>query len=280
LSRPSSAIFGYESLHFCLLALVELKEVDGQLPKTQLRRFRAARRQQMERAPAFDWGDIPENERVVIGDAQSALERLGNLVAQLRSSYELVEHCRTLIPTPPAQFDGLEGLRKRAEASRKYRPWEEMAYRNGALVIYDFFQTVQIMNSFRKKSDWLQSITDDAILKESNVLFATHFPTFGEIRNAAAHDGENLVTRRGLEHNALRGGLDFQGFKIDTDLVGLSGTIINGHYTWTVDGKIVSYILNADTVRNLENVAKKRWKAFAAGDVEFRHRERREREGW
>lgn len=227
----------------------------------------------MDEAPNFDFADIPHDEREATNDVQKGLHRLGMLVGEMRSAYELAEHTKSLMENPPAEFDGVEGISRRGGLWRKYGAWENMANKIGSLTIYDFYKVMRTTDTAYRQSPWLTGIVNQDLLKESNIMFDKGFPNWATLRNAAGHSGEHVVTAQDFKRDAAHDGVNFQGIVLN-GAIAISGSLFNGHYTFTVEGKVVSYCLNQNTVEMLNAITRKRWSAFEKADFGYREKQR------
>ena len=215
----------------------------------------------MDIAPRFKMHDVPEEERRAVGDLEAMLDRLGSLVIELEHSRQLVEHCNQLKADVLRSFSGIEGLAHRGESSRKYNPWKIIAYKNGAILIYEFSQVSRKADSLLKCSKWLSLNVNRESLKKANKAFAASFPEFVKLRNAAAHPAERALTKEDFEKDSIAPSTNSGG------RFSLNQVVIDGRYGCTVSGRLVSYILNVETVTKLREVVLQRWDAFANIDV-------------
>lgn len=154
----------------------------------------------MRKHPMFNYAAIPESEHGAIRDFESSLDKLDSLVEEFGASFELLSLCENSRPMPLNSFIVDNGTPDRATIDKAFRLWSGIAYKNGALVIYDIYQHMQKSNKLYQLSNYLKTIVDVKKLKESNVLFNGSFPGFGLLRNAVAHSGEDAVTDQQKKH--------------------------------------------------------------------------------
>lgn len=199
---------------------------------------------------------LPEAER----EAATFIERnIGNLesfVQDFESSNRLFDHCESLkIPVPTRREDVMSGLRARADANLLLARWKGMAARNGALTLYDFFQTQRSTDTLASRCPTLSKHFDRERQGQSNKAFVAAFRDFGAVRQGAAHRGEHAATPEEFARNVGDDSLVVDGIKIlQTGSLFISGTLFNRHYHFTVKGKHVSYELSAKSVSALKEV--------------------------
>lgn len=195
-------------------------------------------------------------------DANAIYRNLHNLHSQpdlLRSALMLYHTSANTI----TQKNGIKSAKEMAPLLA-VRHWTIFAQRVGAMIIYDYQQLAQAIDILMKKvPDWDARIDKEA-LKAANKLFDATFPNFAKVRTGAAHAARMTNFPKNTKQNAIE--------EYDSEIPAISGKVkgltiigssLNGEYTHTIDGKIVSYRLNEDTVRALEEITDLRMKSVA-----------------
>lgn len=208
--------------------------------------------------PRFDFHTLQEGERLCATALSLNLSRLKSLCDQLQSSNDLFDHTSRLLSRP--------SFLEREAAWRQFGRWQNIAARNGALVIYDFSQVSQAIGALAAKCPTLFGKLDRDSAKKANTMFNRAFPDFGAVRQAAAHAGEHGAYPADLENDIARDGIDIQGINSNVPTM-VSGTLFNRTYAWTINGRTVSYELSQATVDALESITRARFAQFAPVDI-------------
>jgi len=131
--------------------------------------------------------------------------------------------------------------------------WMHIAARHGAFTIYNFGKEIAGIASNLKDCPVLQSVIDEKEWRTGGKLFARHFPNFEQVRNSAGHAGERNTPKAERTHRPK-------------DAPYILNSLFGRSFTTSVEGRIVSYDLNPETVSLLVNIRDQYWGAFSAID--------------
>ena len=131
--------------------------------------------------------------------------------------------------------------------------WIFIGARVGALCLYDFFQDTQAINNNLRFCPTIVPMVDMTAKREAQKLMQSRFPGFADVRTAAAHPGEVNSTPQKMEANTVAAAVVGRGFSGD-GTVNISGSILNGDYTNTLEGRVVSYSLSNASVSDLQTI--------------------------
>jgi hypothetical protein len=202
------------------------------------------------------------SEREHVWHLVSNLLSLAALVKDFDAAVKLREHCETRM-----KFSGFN-LKSRDRKAREEHGlslrWKFIAASDGAMTIFNFYQT---MNGIRKEfrnCPTLKSMVDHSKLRSATKQFEQQFPNFGAIRRAAAHKSELSATKEDYDRESYTGPdpspmFNTAGFKN----VMLNGFIRNtGEFSQTIEGKIVTYCLNSTTTEILKSITAEFFSGF------------------
>ena len=179
--------------------------------------------------PKLDIRKLPEEEWA---DAELMLDQINqmeNFAGDVEAAVDLFQTCRA---------------QSRTDFSDRLSAWSRIACRSGAMDIGLIF-----------KCPTLAGNVDRALLKQANATFAKSFPAFEKLRHSVAHSGELSKSHEAIAENALKENVEVAPFVlISANGKGLPmGNIINDTFTNTIAGQIVSYNVNAETVKALRD---------------------------
>jgi hypothetical protein len=129
------------------------------------------------------------------------------------------------------------------------RHWPFIAARVGALCLYDFFKNTQEINSkLLIHCPTIKPLVNMGAKKQAQRLLQKSFPGLIDNRNAAAHRGERNSTPEKAAANYAR----IEDVGLGTGgMINISGCLVNNKYIHTVEGKVVSYTVDASSVSQL-----------------------------
>jgi len=191
----------------------------------------------------IDHNSLPEEERKASRVVEENLRALLDLVEDFRSTLDLFNHVNTLEPDPAAPH-------------RRGR-WSEIAGRNGALVVYGFWQVMEAINALKAPTLWQRADVQERRTGDS--LFTARFPQIAAIRISAAHPGELSATPQERKKHGLNEAVENQMISVAAN----SGTFIESMmvvagkkmtYSSSVKGKLVSYELSEESAQALEQI--------------------------
>ena len=190
--------------------------------------------------PKLDIRKLPEEEWA---DAELMLDQINqmeNFAGDVEAAVDLFQTCRA---------------QSRTDFSDRLSAWSRIACRSGAMDIYQFAMCMQAANGLIFKCPTLAGNVDRALLKQANATFAKSFPAFEKLRHSVAHSGELSKSHEAIAENALKENVEVAPFVlISANGKGLPmGNIINDTFTNTIAGQIVSYNVNAETVKALRD---------------------------
>ena len=141
-----------------------------------------------------------------------------------------------------------------AKESPKHRRWMFIAARDGAVTLFNFDKALQTLGQLLRSCPALWAHAPPKPFKDARKIFDTAFPTVGDSRHAVAHAAE-FVHKHG--DHAVKGDVDV-GKHIRVESPGsvgvslyVSGSLFDDQFTSTVDGKLVSYHINAASLASL-----------------------------
>lgn len=151
-------------------------------------------------------------------------------------------------------MSNIEKMRERADDIQVLRGWGMIGAGHGAIQVQGVYMAMQaISKDLLWKSPTVLELLDHSKKNDAYRIFEASFPGIAKVRVDAAHPGELGATPEKAQKNAAPG-LMAQGIRVGMNAL-FSGSIIEGAYTATVDGRVVSYRPNAEAVKSLYAVA-------------------------
>ncbi|MFN7398632.1 MAG: hypothetical protein ACK5SX_06100 [Sandaracinobacter sp.] len=131
--------------------------------------------------------------------------------------------------------------------------------RIGALIIYDYQQLVQSIEAIISKIPTWNAVVDRDLAKQASSLFDQTFRDVAKVRKGAAHAARITNYPANQKQNSVSGTNDnldsrFINTSTETLNVSISGSVFDGNYTHTIDGKVVSYRLDENSATALEQI--------------------------
>lgn len=205
----------------------------------------SSRAKSSDRVPKIRWGWF-KGELRAISVLNRSLARLDYYAKRFEATLGLFDWCQDQRGTIPPKE------RRGADAAR-FRRWQSIAGRDGAMTIFHFGKTMEGINAARRQLPEIFATIDRAQQKRAGRLFNQYFPQYIALRQAVAHAGELAVGIESYQANALPG----QGWI--SDIFGEKQA-----FTMTFGGRLVSYELNSMTLENLNEVKREYYAAFSS----------------
>lgn len=147
----------------------------------------------------------------------------------------------------------------RAVGNSPYHDWRQFSMRIGALIIYDYQQLVQSIEAIISKIPTWNAVVDRDLAKQASSLFDQTFRDVAKVRKGAAHAARITNYPANQKQNSVSGTNDnldsrFINTSTETLNVSISGSVFDGNYTHTIDGKVVSYRLDENSATALEQI--------------------------
>ncbi|MBL8572354.1 MAG: hypothetical protein JNM13_01620 [Hyphomicrobiaceae bacterium] len=138
----------------------------------------------------------------------------------------------------------------------KFRQWQHIAGREGAMTIYHFGITVDAFNKRLGRCPILRDAADRAKLDEANKLFRDGFKYNERIRHAVGHEAELLKTQNQRKKNYVTNGYDDgKHIKVEAGATFfVSDSFIDNRYTTTLLGDVHNYECSHNTTEKLKYV--------------------------
>ncbi|MBC7314333.1 MAG: hypothetical protein H5U11_17730 [Rhizobium sp.] len=181
---------------------------------------------------------VPESERSAATLALAHLSNLHNYVRDFEWALSLFELC--------TEFKGVIKT-----------DWSFVAARDGAMTVYHFAKTFEILNTYVAKSPSLKAGSDKVAIKRAGRTLREFFPQINVLRDTIAHDGELKNTVEKAAWHPLKGPI-----RVGTLLVGNEAAqieikaIAGDQLVLTKAGALVGYRLNRAALEVLKQVAK------------------------
>jgi hypothetical protein len=191
---------------------------------------------------------IPENEREKTWINMRSVNSLRDYLDDFGSALSLYEFCRTLRSINPTNID--------------YMKWCSIAGRDGAMSMYHFSK-VLFETNFRD-CDYLINIIKFDEIKKARRKFRETFPDVNHIRNAVAHQAENMKNKQQIEKHSFSGSKEIPGIRINNSKnITISNTFIGNKFYYTFLRSIVCYELSAKTFSELVEITKIYYSVFS-----------------
>lgn len=207
------------------------------------------------RMPHISHLALPENEREAAACLNSALIGLLLTATDFRAALLLYHEAKDLGRARDASI----------ESNILLGRWPFLGARVGALCLYDFWMATQAINSdllYRIPS--INDYIDREAKKRAQSKFIQAFPDFAALRTAAAHPQEINATPEKKARNFSKSNLLPDNFLGDDDVdISIVGSIVNGRYMSTLNGKVLSCNLDASSADILGEVVEEWAKTFA-----------------
>lgn len=191
---------------------------------------------------------LPEVEREQARFVSRNLDTLDEMAAQLQYATQLFEFGAN--STAPL------------DQRRIHRNWSMMGAKCGALFIYGFHRTTQALMIALRKSPSLTGLVDRSALKLAWKKFDEYFPNFADIRLNAAHPGELYNSPEKFKEHVSTLAINSSSLTTTESSFLLDGSVVDGAYTCTIEGKLFSYLPNAATAAKLQDVSDAIWQEF------------------
>lgn len=201
--------------------------------------------------------DIPEDELESFNHVRMNYHALRECVDDLEAAVLLYEHSQALTAAPEPDW------RARMQRNAPLLRWMNIAARSGAIAIYEYYRVQQAMDALINGSPTMTMLIADDQRRASTKLFIRSFPDFTALRTIAAHGREMIDTPDKERKHRAEKGVGAQGIDTSGPTL-LHGTLINGRYTSTHDGKLIAYEVGHPTVGHLREVYQLRRRAIAA----------------
>ena len=224
--------------------------------------------------PSINIARLPREEWEAASKIISHLSSLDTYVRRFRSALELFEwssaHCEEAFDRTRRAIAELRSMKtvtaaemtriqvdehRRSTASPK--DWIFIAANDGALTIYHIGITFRSIIEALTSCPTLANLVGE--LSEETML-VPYVPDFWSVRNAVAHQAENMAASK---KHSTKGPFKGLGLNIgDGADVYIGGQLYNRTYSFTVKGEIRSYDLSRDTLLNLGKVRDHVFSAF------------------
>lgn len=195
---------------------------------------------------------LPEQEKEHARFVQHNLFYLENMIDSLSSSIKLYQWAS----------NNAREQKDRSDASLLFA-WSLIGARAGALYIYGFHKSSHELNGQLSKCPSLFPLMDRQKFGASMKKFDENFPNFALVRLAAAHPAELYNTPKKVKGHAFNSGIDTESIKIEEGASTIiDGSILEGEFTSTVEGKVVKYLISDVTVNRLQESMDLIWEAL------------------
>ncbi|WP_375292035.1 hypothetical protein [Sphingomonas melonis] len=208
----------------------------------------------------FPIGDVPDELKELAGSIASYCDVIRDACLRFSAAiclYDFAQAQQTLLD------DQERNARARGErATSNYTEslwldWSKLACREGAFALRDFaYALYKIRGLIKKIKSWAEKV-DITGLKAWEKKFGLYFPDFHDLRNAVAHP-ENYADPTRIAYVTLGsaglpgfiGGKGASGTKLT-----MQGGVLQGRFTMTHNGRIVSYPVTSDAAYKLHEIA-------------------------
>lgn len=223
--------------------------------------------------------DMTEAEQTQAWETSGILRSLSEQSAAFSSALDLFDHAAELSLPYEQQLGvamshaSVEELRASAKMKRqilavldRFRGWQLVAVRDGAMTIYHFGQAMAAARTSAFKCKKLAEIIDRPKMKEAGKLFAQTFPNDVKVRNALGHFVELTSIPENRAENSFTGKFTAPGVVIegkDNVINVLSGAKLS----LTYGNEIVEYELSRANFEALLRVQSLLFDAFRAVDL-------------
>lgn len=187
----------------------------------------------------------PEEEQPEIRHVEGLLFGINRFVQDFGAAASLFEFCR-------------------AHSSQLPAPWMLVAARDGAMSIYHFGKSLEAIRAGFGRCPTYRKAVEHTKLKQGSKDFEAAFPGFIKLRHAIAHNAELGETKEKAAANAAKGPFDQFGVNIGEGAsIGIGNGLSNDTFFCSIDGTMVSYKINASSLKALINVKDTLDQAFA-----------------
>ncbi len=148
----------------------------------------------------------------------------------------LLSHCE----------QSLSALSQREYYKSPIVSWKHIAARDGAINLYHFSTTLESISKSIGLAKSLHHTADHDKIKAARKLFRDTFPTVEKMRHSVAHAADLHKSKENTKENTVfgeKGGLF------------ISGNLVKGVFSFTHEGKVVSYELSQRTANIVREVA-------------------------
>jgi hypothetical protein len=230
-------------------------EVEQSKPPVAKKRWRARKGYdpKLDFPPKIQVESFPSGERETIAHVTGLLSLLWQYLITFESAIELYEFCSVQrYKEKKANPDG--GY----QPKHMYHEWQFMAVRDGALTLYHFAKAVEGIRRSQAGAPMFRGYVDHAIVRSAVRQFLEAFPSAQKMRHAVAHDAELMATLADSTKNfAQVDEVELDGFKIP-----ITRSIIDGKFSTSIDGEVISYELTDAALDKLNSVKREIFRAF------------------
>jgi hypothetical protein len=206
--------------------------------------------------PAFNRFVFPEDEFELACLLQTNLFHLSHHVSVFKTAVELADYCdATRGPYRAKMLHAGDNIAEAWEASRinhQFVKWKQLAARDGAITLYNFAETKQVIDKQKAQCPTIFPHVDRKTLKRANVLFNKAFPGLADIRLSVAHAGKLAKS----EEESAR-------HRVPGSKVQITQMLADRRFSSSVNSKMASYDLTAESAAVLEAVTDEIYRAYA-----------------
>lgn len=200
-----------------------------------------------EYPPMFVTYNFPEEEIEFVRILVQGLSDLDRYQADFESALVLFQNAERIATSNP-------------EHARIIIKWASVAARDGGMTVYHFGKAIEGIRGSFGKMPKVRGTVDHKQLKAAFQSFKKRFPLYENMRHAIAHSAELMhENKKHKADGSFDNGFIHIGDAKDTLIVGIFGD----KYTTTFEGEIISYEINSDSLKALQDAKKSCWNAFA-----------------
>lgn len=201
---------------------------------------------------------FPEVEAVPLRFLMSNLYGIDMMVSSLGDAVQLFTYANS----SASKLDVSAGVEVR-EQRRMLRNWAIIGAKAGAMYVFGFDKALSEISKNLSQCHSIKDMVDGAVIRSGRKSFREHFPNFEDLRNAAAHPAEFYGTPAKVAKHSSSKEFNSPGFTATNRASYIiDGSIIDGRFSCTVEGQLISYAPNSESVAKLKNSADLIWSAF------------------